>query len=155
MLVNEPPSDDPNFFKGKALTYYGRWTYKFEEAARRGAVAVVLIHKTEMASYGWEVVRNSWGGETSYLQDEKDPKLKSAGWIQLEVARKLGRAVGMDLDKMLQDANSREFKPVELPVRLRETIVSKVRAFSSRDVVGKVTGSDPRFANQAVIYTAA
>ena len=87
MLVNEPPSDDPNFFKGRALTYYGRWTYKFEEAARRGAVAVILVHKTEMASYPWEVVRNSWGGETSILQDEKDPKLKSAGWIQLEVAR--------------------------------------------------------------------
>jgi Zn-dependent M28 family amino/carboxypeptidase len=154
MLVNEPPSDDPNFFKGKALTYYGRWTYKFEEAARRGAVAVVLVHKTEMASYGWEVVRNSWGGETSYLQNEKDPKLKSAGWIQLEVARKLSRAAGMDLDKMLQDANSREFKPVELPIRLRETIASKVRPFSSRNVVGKVPGSDSRLRNQAVIYTA-
>jgi Zn-dependent M28 family amino/carboxypeptidase len=154
MLVNEPPSDDPNFFKGKALTYYGRWTYKFEQAARRGAVAVILIHKTEMASYGWEVVRNSWGGETSYLQNEKDPKLKSAGWIQLEVARKLSQAAGMDLDKMLQDANSREFKPVELPIRLRETIASNVRPFSSRNVVGKVVGSDPRLRNQAVIYTA-
>jgi hypothetical protein len=154
MLVNEPPSDDPIFFKGKALTYYGRWTYKFEEAARRGAVAVVLIHKTDMASYGWEVVRNSWGGETSYLQDERDPKLKSAGWIQLEVARKLGQAAGMDLDKMLQAANSREFKPVELPIRLREMIVSQVRPFSSRNVVGKVIGSDSRLRNQAVIYTA-
>ena len=154
MLVNEPPSDDPNFFKGKALTYYGRWTYKYEEAARRGAAAVVLIHKTEMASYGWEVVHNSWGGESSYLQDDKDPKLKSAGWIQLEVARKLAQAAGMDLDKMLQDANSRAFKPVELTIRLRETIVSQVRPFSSRNVVGKVTGSDPRLRNQAVIYTA-
>ncbi len=154
MLVNEPPSDDPNFFKGKALTYYGRWTYKFEEAARRGATAVVLVHKTEMASYGWEVVRNSWGGESSYLKDDTDPKLKSAGWIQLEVARKLAQTAGMDLDKMLQDANSRSFKPVELGIRLRETIVSQVRPFSSRNVVGKVTGSDPRLRNQAVIYTA-
>jgi len=154
MLVNEPPSDDPNFFKGKALTYYGRWTYKFEEAARRGAVAVVLIHKTEMASYGWEVVRNSWGGETSYLKNEKEPKLKSAGWIQLEVARKLAQAAGMDLDKMLQDANSRSFKPVELPIRLKETIASQVRPFSSRNVVGKVAGSDSRLSSQAVLYTA-
>jgi len=154
MLVNEPPSDDPNFFKGKALTYYGRWSYKFEEAARRGAVAVVLIHKTEMASYGWEVVRNSWGGETSYLQNEKDPKLKSAGWIQLEVARKLAQAAGMDLDKMLQDANSRSFKPVELPIRLKETLYSQVRRFSSRNVVGKVAGSDSRLSAQAVMYTA-
>ncbi len=154
MLVNEPPSDDPNFFKGHALTYYGRWTYKYEEAARRGAVGVVLIHKTEMASYGWEVVRNSWGGESSLLRDDKDPKLKSAGWIQLEVARKLALAAGKDLDKMLQDANSRSFKPVELPVRVKETIVSKVRAFASRNVLGQVKAADSKAAQQAILYTA-
>lgn len=154
MLVNEPPSDDPNFFKGKALTYYGRWTYKYEEAARRGAVGVVLIHKTDMASYGWEVVRNSWGGEISLLQDDTAPKLQSAGWIQLEVSRKLAQAAGMDLDKMMADANSRSFKPVELPVRVKETIVSHVRSFTSRNVVGKVKGSDPKLENQAILYTA-
>ncbi|MGZ4866563.1 MAG: M28 family peptidase [Candidatus Angelobacter sp.] len=154
MLVNEPPSDDPNFFKGRALTYYGRWTYKYEEAARRGAVGVVLIHKTEMASYGWEVVRNSWGGETSLLQEDKDPKLKSAGWIQLEVARKLALAAGMDLDKMLHDATLRSFKPVELPVRVKETIVSTVRRFTSRNVLGQVKGSDAKAAQQAILYTA-
>ena len=154
MLVNEPPSDDPNFFKGRALTYYGRWTYKYEEAARRGAVGVVLIHKTEMASYGWEVVRNSWGGESSLLKDDTDPKLKSAGWIQLEVARKLATAAGMDLDKMLHDATTRGFKPVELPVRVKETIVSKVRSFTSRNVLAQVKGSDPKIAQQAILYTA-
>ena len=154
MLVNEPPSDDPNFFKGRALTYYGRWTYKYEEAARRGAVGVVLIHKTEMASYGWEVVRNSWGGESSLLRDDKDPKLKSAGWIQLEVARKLAHAAGMELDKMLHDANSRSFKPVELPVRVKETIISQVRPFASRNVLGQVKGSDAKAAQQAILYTA-
>ena len=154
MLVNEPPSDDPNFFKGRALTYYGRWTYKYEEAARRGAVGVVLIHKTEMASYGWEVVRNSWGGETSFLQDDKDPKLKSAGWIQLEVARKLALAAGLDLDKMLHDATLRNFKLVELPVHVKETIVSTVRNFTSRNVLGQIKGSDPKGAQQAILYTA-
>jgi len=154
MLVNEPPSDDPNFFKGRALTYYGRWTYKYEEAARRGAVAAILIHKTEMASYGWEVVRNSWGGESSYLQDEKGPKLKSAGWIQLETARRLAQAAGMDVDQMMKDALSRNFKPVELPVRMKETIVSKVRLFSSRNVVAKLAGSDAQLAKQAIFYTA-
>jgi Zn-dependent M28 family amino/carboxypeptidase len=154
MLVNEPPSDDPNFFKGRALTYYGRWTYKYEEAARRGAVGVVLIHKTEMASYGWEVVRNSWGGESSLLEEEKTPKLKSAGWIQLEVARKLAQSVGMDVDKMMEDATSRSFKPVELPIRVKETIVSKVRSFASRNVVGKVNGSDPKLSQQAILYSA-
>src|SRR5229473_524466 len=154
MLVNEPPSDDPNFFKGRALTYYGRWTYKYEEAARRGAVAAILIHKTEMASYGWEVVRNSWGGESSYLQDEKGPKLKSAGWIQMETARRLAQAAGMDVDQMMKDALSRNFKPVELPVRLKETLVSKARPFSSRNVVAKLAGSDSQLAKQAIFYTA-
>ena len=154
MLVNEPPSDDPNFFKGRALTYYGRWTYKYEEAARRGAVAVILVHKTEMASYPWEVVRNSWGGESSMLQDDTDPKLESAGWIQLDVARKLAQSAGMDLEQMLKDANTRTFKPVELGVRLKETIVTKVRPFASRNVLGKVAGSDAKLKAQAVIYTA-
>jgi Zn-dependent M28 family amino/carboxypeptidase len=154
MLVNEPPSDDANFFKGRALTYYGRWTYKYEEAARRGAVGVMLVHKTEMASYGWEVVRNSWGGESSLLRDDRDPKLKSAGWIQLEAASKLAQAAGMDLSKMLGAANSRSFKPVELPVRLKETIVSHVRPFASRNVLGKVKGADAQAAQQAILYTA-
>ena len=154
MLVNEPPSDDPNFFKGKALTYYGRWTYKYEEAARRGAIGVVLIHKTDMASYGWEVVRNSWGGESSFLQNDTDTKLKSAGWIQLEVARNLAQTAGMDLDTMMKNANSRSFKPVLLPVTVKETIVSHVRSFASRNVLGKVSGSDPKLRDQAVMYTA-
>jgi len=154
MLVNEPPSDDPSFFKGRALTYYGRWTYKYEEAARRGAVGVILIHKTEMASYPWEVVRNSWGGETSLLKNDNDPKLKSAGWIQLEVAGKLAQAAGMDINKMMQDATSRTFKPVELPVRLKETLVSHVRSFASRNVLGEVKGSDGSLAQQAILYTA-
>ncbi len=74
MLVNEPPSDDPKFFNGRALTYYGRWTYKFEEAARKGAVGAMLIHKTEMASYPWEVVRNSNSGEKAYLKLDGTPQ---------------------------------------------------------------------------------
>ena len=78
MLVNEPPSDDPSFFKGKALTYYGRWVYKYEEAARKGAVGAILIHKTDMASYPWEVVRNSFSGEKSFLKLDGSPKLKVA-----------------------------------------------------------------------------
>ena len=154
MLVNEPPSDDPKFFKGRALTYYGRWTYKYEEAARRGAVGAILIHKTDMASYPWEVVRNSWGGETSVLKDDTNPKLKAAGWIQLEVAHKLAQAAGQDLDKMLKDANSRDFKPTELSVRVKQTVLSKVRSFASRNVVGKVMGSDSRLKQQAILYTA-
>ncbi|MGH9649569.1 MAG: M28 family peptidase [Terriglobales bacterium] len=153
MLVNEPPSDDGKFFKGPALTYYGRWTYKFEEAARRGAVGAVLIHKTEMASYGWDVVRNSWSGERSYLKVQ-GPKLQAASWIQLEVARKALAAAGKNLDELMESAKSRDFRPVPLALKLKAHVVSKVRPFESSNVIAKLPGSDPKLKDQAVIYTA-
>ncbi|MGH9601341.1 MAG: peptidase M28, partial [Terriglobales bacterium] len=153
MLVNEPPSDDVKFFKGPALTYYGRWTYKFEEAARRGAVGAVLIHKTEMASYGWDVVRNSWSGERSYLKAQ-GPKLQAASWIQLEVARKALAAAGKDLDELMESAKSRDFRPVPLALKLNAHIVSKVRPFESSNVIAKLPGSDSKLKEEAVIYSA-
>jgi len=152
--VNEPISDDPKFFKGKALTYYGRWTYKFEETARRGAVATLIIHRTDLASYPWTVVRNSWGGEKSFLKLDGTPKLEAASWIQLEVARKLVSMGGLDLDKLFQQAQSRDFKPIELPVDLKAHIVSSVRPFNSRNVIGQVRGSDGAQNAEAILYTA-
>ena len=154
MLVNEPPSDDPNFFKGKALTYYGRWVYKFEKAARKGAVGALLIHKTDMASYPWEVVRNSNSGEKSYLKLDGSPKLKVASWIHLDVAKELAATAGMDLDKMMADARSRDFHPVALPVKLQAHMVSKVRPFESNNVVAMLPGSDAKLRSEAVMYTA-
>ena len=153
MLVNEPPSDDPKFFKGKALTYYGRWTYKYEEAARKGAAGVILIHKEDMASYPWEVVRNSNSGEKSYLKLE-GPVLKVASWVQLDVAKKLAAASGMDLDKMMADARTREFHPVNLGAKLKAHMVSNVRHFESNNVVAILPGSDRKLKDEAVIYTA-
>ena len=153
MLVNEPPSGDPNFFKGPALTYYGRWTYKYEEAARKGAVGAILIHKADMASYPWDVVRNSNSGEKAFLKSD-EPQLKAAAWIQWDVARKLASASGMDINKMLADAQSRNFHPVTLPVRLKAHMVSKIRSFSSNNVVAMLPGSDPHLKNEAVMYTA-
>ena len=153
MLVNEPPSDDPNFFAGKALTYYGRWTYKYEEALRHGAVAAIIIHKTEMASYSWEVVRNSWSGENSYLKAE-GPQLKAAGWITLETARKVAQASGQGLDQWFARANSRDFRPVALPLSLKAHMISKLRSFTSSNVLAELPGSDPKLKNEAVIYTA-
>ena len=153
MLVNEPTSNDPKFFKGPALTYYGRWTYKYEEAARRGAVGAILIHQTEMASYPWEVVRNSNSGEKSYLKSDA-PQLKAASWIQYDVARKLAQSAGLDLKKMMEDAQSRNFHPVALPVKLKAHMASKIRQFSSRNVVAMLPGSDPALKNEAVMYTA-
>ncbi len=154
MLVNEPPSDDPKFFTGKALTYYGRWMYKYEEAARKGAVGAILIHQTEMASYGWEVVRNSNSGEKSYLKLESAPVLKSAAWIQLGVARNLFAASGLDLDKMMAAANSRDFKPVPLHARLSAHMTSKIRPFASNNVIAVLPGSNPALKDEAVLYTA-
>jgi Zn-dependent M28 family amino/carboxypeptidase len=153
MLVNEPPSDDPKFFKGKALTYYGRWTYKYEEAARKGAVGVILIHKEDMASYPWEVVRNSNSGEKSYLKLE-GPALKVASWVQLDVAKKLASASGMDLDKMMADARAREFHPVSLNAKLKARMVSKVRNFESNNVVAILPGSSRKLKDEAVMFTA-
>jgi Zn-dependent M28 family amino/carboxypeptidase len=153
MLVNEPPSDDPKFFKGKALTYYGRWMYKYEEALRKGAVGVILIHKEDMASYPWEVVRNSNSGEKSYLKVE-GPALKVASWVQLEVARKLAAASGMDLEKMMADARTREFHPVSLGAKLKAHMVSKVRNFESNNVIAELPGSNRKMKDEAVLYTA-
>ncbi|MFZ0900565.1 MAG: M28 family peptidase [Candidatus Sulfotelmatobacter sp.] len=153
MLVNEPPSDDPKFFKGKALTYYGRWTYKYEEAARKGALGVILIHREDMASYPWEVVRNSNSGEKSYLKLE-GPALKVASWVQLDVAKKLAAASGMDLDKMMSDARTREFRPVNLGAKLKAHMVSKVRNFESNNVLAMLPGSNRNLKDEAVMYTA-
>jgi Zn-dependent M28 family amino/carboxypeptidase len=154
MLVNEPPSDDVNFFKGKALTYYGRWTYKYEEAARKGAVGAILIHQTEMASYPWEVVRNSNSGEKSYLKLDGTPKLKVASWVQLDVAKQMAATASLDLDKMMADARSRDFHPVTLPVKLKAHVVSKIRPFESNNVLAMLPGSDSRLKGEAVMYTA-
>ncbi|HWY42107.1 MAG TPA: M28 family peptidase [Candidatus Sulfotelmatobacter sp.] len=154
LFVNEPESDDEKFFKGKALTYYGRWTYKYEETARRGALATLIIHRTDLASYGWEVVRNSWGTERSYLRRDATPKLEAASWIQLEVAKKLVGLAGLDLDNLYKDSQSREFKPVELPVHFRAHIASELRPFVSRNVVAKLEGSDAKLKDEAILYTA-
>jgi len=154
VIVNEPPSDDPNFFKGNALTYYGRWTYKYEEAARRGAVGVLIIHRTDLASYGWEVVRNSQSVEKSYLQGDPSATLRAAAWIQHDVAQRLFTLAGLgDLDRAIDTAGKPGvFHAVELPVRLHGLIESRVRRYVSSNVVGRVPGAN--HSNQAVLYTA-
>ncbi len=153
-IVGDPPSDDPKFFGGKALTYYGRWTYKFEQAARMGAVGALIIHRTDLASYGWDVVKNSSTSEKTYLRDDKNPHLEAASWIQLEVARKLFAASGMNLDTEMTAAGKRGFKSVELPLRLKAHVASTVRPFQSANVVGILPGTNQGKPDQAVLYTA-
>ena len=154
MLVNEPPSEDVKFFKGKALTYYGRWTYKYEEAARKGAIGAILIHQTDMASYPWEVVRNSNSGEKSFLKLEGAPVLEVASWIHFDAARELAASAGMELDRMIADARSPNFYPVSLPVKLKAHMVSRVRPFESNNVIAMLPGADSKLRAEAVLYTA-
>ena len=158
VIVNEPPSNDEKFFKGAALTYYGRWTYKYEEAARRGAVGVLIIHRTDLASYGWEVVRNSQTVEKSYFQGDPDATLRAAAWIQHDVAQHLFTLAGLgDLDQAIDTAGKPgAFHPVELPVKLRAHIESRVRSYESSNVVGRVPGASDTGSGstRAVLYTA-
>jgi Zn-dependent M28 family amino/carboxypeptidase len=153
VIVNEPPSKDPKFFNGDALTYYGRWTYKFEQAARKGAVGALIIHRTDLASYGWDVVRNSWSGEQVYLGNDTDPKLKVASWIQLGVARQLFDASNLKLDDMIAAAGTRQFQAKELPVRFKAHVVSHVRKFQAYNVLALLPGANAAAA-QAVVYSA-
>jgi Zn-dependent M28 family amino/carboxypeptidase len=155
VIVNEPPSTDENFFKGKALTYYGRWTYKYEEAARKGAVGVLIIHRTDLASYPWDVVRNSQSVEKSYLQGDPAATLKAASWIQLDVARKLLAAAGKNIDDLIVEAGKPGFHGFELPVRMKAHVASKVRRYESDNVIAKLPGADTASPDkQAVIYSA-
>jgi len=141
-IVGDPPSNDPKFFGGDALTYYGRWTYKFEQAARKGAVGALIIHRTDLASYGWDVVKNSNSGEKTYLRDDANPRLQAASWIQLDVAKRMFEASGMTLDGAFDAAGKRGFKAVELPLRLKAHVSSEVRKFQSANVVGMLSGEN-------------
>ena len=120
LFTNEPASTDPKFFGGRALTYYGRWSYKYEEALRRGAAGVILIHTAPTAGYGWEVVRNSWGREEPYVKLAPGaPELALAGWVTEEAGARLLTLAGKTVDELLKASESRDFHPLPLGVRLR------------------------------------
>ena len=154
-FTNEPPSNDPNFFGGRALTYYGRWTYKFEEAARRGAVAALIIHTTPTAGYGWGVVSGSFSREMPQLKLARgEHGLKLAAWLSQDAGSKLVAASGKSLDELLAMANQKSFQPISLGVHIVGHIPVKLRGIDSRNVVGRVEGSDPKLKAQAVLYTA-
>ena len=144
-FTNEPPSTDPKFFGGPALTYYGRWVYKFEEAARRGAVAALIIHTTPTAGYGWEVVRGSWSGENPELELKPgETGLKLAAWLSEDTGRKLVAGTGKSLDQLLALANEKSFRPIPLGIHIAGHIPVKLRRIESRNVLGRVDGVQPR-----------
>jgi len=164
MLIGDPPVPDPKnpskldekMFKGKAMTYYGRWTYKYEIAAQKGAAAAIIIHETEPAAYPWQVVRSSWSKENFELDNaNKNMDAVSArSWITLEVAKKLFADSGQDFDGLKKSAIAKDFRPVVLKAKANIQIKQQVRSFKSHNVIGKLEGSDPKLNGEYVIYTA-
>ena len=156
MLINDADfeADAPGAFDGKAVTYYGRWTYKFEEAARKGAAAAFIVHDTAGASYGWDVVKNSWAGPQYDLpaKDDPEPRLPAQGWLSADAARQLFADAGLDLDQAYKDANKRGFKPVPLKAKISLDLKSTIAEKKSRNVVGVLPGT--KHADEAVLYMA-
>ena len=138
--VNDPGLYDPAIFEGSALTYFGRWTYKLEEAARAGAAAVLLIHTTPTAGYDWQVVRNSWAGEELYLPDGLRNDLKFRGWIREPSLRALLADQKIDLDRLYRKSLSRKFRPVDLGFKIRISGRNAFRRLEARNVIGRIPG---------------
>jgi len=164
MLINDPPVPDPadpdkldpKMFKGREMTYYGRWTYKYEIAAAKGAKAAIIVHQTGPAGYPWGVVMMSNGRENFGLQtpDAISNRVAVEGWVTLDNARKMVSAAGADFDALKKSAVSRDFRPVELNLKANIDVRSTIRQVASRNVVAKVEGSDPKLKDQYIIYTA-
>jgi Zn-dependent M28 family amino/carboxypeptidase len=164
MLIGDPPIPDrkdpskldEKMFKGKAMTYYGRWTYKYEIAAQKGAAAAVIIHQTESAGYPYSVVRTSWGKENYEIDspNKNADAVEARCWITFDTAKKLLAACGQDFDRLRKSAITREFRPVVLNAKADIDIKQQLRSFKSHNVVGKLEGSDPKLRDEYVIYTA-
>jgi Zn-dependent M28 family amino/carboxypeptidase len=160
MLAGDPPVPDPRrpgeldprMFGGRAMTYYGRWTYKYEEAARRGAAAALLVHETKAAAYPWFVVVNSWGRERFELEADTDPKLVLAGWLSLGTATELLKANGLTYEQAQAEAVRKEFKPRMLAQRFSARSDQAVRRVLSRNVVARLPGA--RRPMETVVYSA-
>src|SRR5262249_51007132 len=154
LFTNEPTSDPKNF-DGRALTYYGRWTYKYEEAIRKGAAGVIIVHTTPTAGYGWEVVRGSWGREQSFTRRAQgEPALSLASWVTRDGGEKLLALSGHSVDELLKAAESRDFKPIPLGLKVNAILPTKLREQNTRNVAGMVEGSDSRLKSEVVLYSA-
>ena len=164
MLINDPQVPDPadpnklddKMFKGKAMTYYGRWTYKYEIASEKGAAAAVIIHETGPAGYPYEVVSGSWSRENFDIQnpDKNMGRVAVESWITSDRARELFTASGQNFEELKKAALSKDFKPVALNAKANMTVKNTMREINSNNVIGKLEGSDPSLKNEYVIYTA-
>jgi Zn-dependent M28 family amino/carboxypeptidase len=156
VLVNNPRVPGDKIFGTPAMTYYGRWTYKFEKAAELGAAGCLIIHNTERAGYPWEVVRNSWSGEQFDLAtpDKNMGRVAMEGWLSGETADALIKMAGKNLATLTEAAAGRDFKPVPLGVRATLSLKNTLRRVDSHNVIARLPGSDPKLKDEYVIYTA-
>jgi len=158
VLVNDPPATaaEPKLFGGKAMTYYGRWTYKYEEAERRGAAGVLIVHTTESASYPWHTVVGSWSGEQRMLPRDSSspPPLAMRGWITDSAATALLKDAGLDMAQLRTQAASRDFKPVSTGITIDFSAHNSVKHLSSANVVGVIRGHDSKLKDQYVALSA-
>ena len=154
LLLNNDPDWDPALFAGTTRLYYGRWTYKYESAARRGAAGALILHTRESAGYPFQVVQTSWGGEVFDLPAVSESPLKLKGWLTEEAAERLAGLAGKQLGELVAAAKSRDFRPVPLGLRTSIQFNNEVRTVSSANVLGLIRGSDPRLQNEYVVLTA-
>ena len=154
VMLNNDPDWDPKLFAGARRLYYGRWVYKYESAARQGAAGAIIIHTTPSAGYPWQVVQSSWGGEQFELPAAGEPRIQVRAWATEAATRKLFDAAGRNLDKLIAAAHSRSFKPVPLGIRTSVAFTNQVTRVQTANVGGVLRGSDPKLADEVVIYSA-
>ena len=159
MLVNDPPAtpQEPDLFGGRRLTYYGRWTYKYEEAARRGAVGVILLHTNESAGYPWSVVRTSngsWRFDIARTSSDKTPYLQIRSWMTDDAAHRMIQLAGFNLDELRKQAATRDFKPVKLNLTASIDLKSELKRVEAPNVVAILPGRDPKLRDEYVVYSA-
>jgi Zn-dependent M28 family amino/carboxypeptidase len=154
VMLNNDPDWDEQLFAGKTRLYYGRWTYKYESAARQGAAGAIIVHTVPSAGYPFQVVQTSWSGEQFELPDTGEPRIQVQAWTTEEAMRSLFKLAGQDFDAVLESAKSREFKPVSLGVTTSISFPNAVRRQQTANIIGVLPGSDPVLKNEAVVYTA-
>lgn len=154
LMMNNDPEDDPELFAGKRRLYYGRWDYKYESAARQGAAGAIIIHTTPSAGYPFTVIQTSWTGEEFELRENEGPRVKMKAWMTDDASKKLVAAAGFDLDELRKKANSVDFQPVPLGVSLSTKLECTAREKDTANVLAVLPGSDPKLANEYVVFMA-
>lgn len=154
LMMNNDPEQDPQLFGGKKRLYYGRWSYKYESAARQGALGAIIIHTTPSAGYPYKVVQTSWTGEEFELKDKVGPKLSLKSWMTEEAAKQLVENAGLNLDELRAKAEKRDFQPVALNTRLTLKIKADIKDKDTGNVIGLLPGSDPSLIDQYVLLMA-